>query len=272
MNIKSPEENKEQFSKERVNRVIAITFAVFIFVGIVMSVCYEMDLIPKETEEKQSYIKEVKNLFHLDNVDFVDSDKGEAKTSFQDGKAYFDEGNFDEAIWSFNNALILNPEFAEAYNSRGFAYLYLNKFDLAMQDFNKAIELNPEFFEAYLNRGKVYRSKHKYKLAFRDFNKALKLNPEYSEAYIIRANLYAINYEFENALRDCDRAIELNPKDHRAYFLKAVIYEEWGKDEEAIKFYGKYIEVTVGLDTGLNPIVKKTIKELEKKIDSSSSE
>ena len=62
MNMGKPEENKEQFGKERVNRVIAIMFAVFIVIGIILSVCYEMDLIPKQAEENQGYIKKIKNL------------------------------------------------------------------------------------------------------------------------------------------------------------------------------------------------------------------
>jgi tetratricopeptide (TPR) repeat protein len=272
MNFEKPEENKDQFSRERANRIIGIMFAVFISVGIVMSICYTLDLIPKAVEEEQGFVKKIENLFNSDDTDFSDADIEKANDCLQGGSAYFDEGNFEMAIWSFDSALSLYPEFADAYNSRGCAYFYSNGIDSAMRDFNKAIELNPDFHEAYGNRGRVYGMKKEYELAFQDYNKALELNPEYSETYTSRAVLYSIQGEYDDALRDNDKALELNPKDGRAIFNKAILYEDLDKYGEAVELYKKFIEVAEGLDKRIIPYAEKKIEELEKKIASSSSE
>ena len=66
------------------------------------------------------------------------------------------EENYNEAINLFNEALQLNPNLADAYNTRGWTYFCLKQYERAIQDFNKAIELNPNFFEAYANRGYAY--------------------------------------------------------------------------------------------------------------------
>ena len=47
--------------------------------------------------------------------------------SFQQGVAKASEGDFEQAIEDYNEALSLNPNFANAYNSRANAHFQLQK-------------------------------------------------------------------------------------------------------------------------------------------------
>ena len=49
-----------------------------------------------------------------------------------------------ESIEMFDKALEINPQFAEAYLSKGVALKMLGKHEEALQMFNKAFEINPE--------------------------------------------------------------------------------------------------------------------------------
>ena len=76
-----------------------------------------------------------------------------------------------EAI--FNEAIRLNPNYAQAYGSRGAAYRAKGENDRAIADFNEAIRLNPNYAQAYGSRGAAYRAKGENDRAIADFNEAI---------------------------------------------------------------------------------------------------
>jgi lipoprotein NlpI len=83
----------------------------------------------------------------------------------------------------------LRPDFAEAYNDRGFAYYLIGNAGRAIADFTRAIELRPDYPKAYNSRGVVYMA-HGYgsSKAIPDFDRAIALKPDFRYAYINRAN------------------------------------------------------------------------------------
>jgi len=97
---------------------------------------------------------------------------------------------FDKAIEDFDEAIKLNPNYADVYKDRGNAYRDLKQYERAIEDYKNALELNPEYTLAYTNRGIAYRDLKQYEKAIEDHNKAIELNPEYAAAYINRGIVY----------------------------------------------------------------------------------
>ena len=57
-----------------------------------------------------------------------------------------------------------------------------------MREFNEAIRLNPDYAEAYFNRGKTRLEQGNIERALRDFNEAIRLKPDYDvDAFYSRA-------------------------------------------------------------------------------------
>ena len=102
---------------------------------------------------------------------------------FYRGKAYGKKKEYDRAISDFNQALLLNPKYANAFNNRGITYYYKKDYDRAIADFNQALLLNPKDAAAFNNRGIAYNDKKEYERAIADFNQALLLNPKDAEAF-----------------------------------------------------------------------------------------
>ena len=91
-------------------------------------------------------------------------------------------GDVNLAIQDYNQAIKLNPKFAQAYNNRGVAYDHKGDFDRALQDFDQAIKLKPSAL-THFNRGNAYLGKIQYDHAIDDYNQAIKLKPDFAAAY-----------------------------------------------------------------------------------------
>ncbi|UCB48645.1 MAG: tetratricopeptide repeat protein [Deltaproteobacteria bacterium] len=185
------------------------------------------------TEAKEEFEKALKiDAFYeparrsLKIIEDVISQKIKAETAFHlfKGAVYHNRGQLSKAIAEYNKAIEINPEYAPAYNNRGFAYIGKGQYDQAISDFNKAIEINPEFAMAYNNRGYAYGVKGQYDQAISDSNKAIELNPKLAMAYNNRGLAYLNKGQHEQAISDCSRALEVNPSNAMAYNIRAVAY------------------------------------------------
>lgn len=54
-------------------------------------------------------------------------------------------GKLQKAIQSYDKAIDLNPEYANAWYNRACAYGHLNNVDLALRDLQQAINLDAEY-------------------------------------------------------------------------------------------------------------------------------
>jgi tetratricopeptide (TPR) repeat protein len=96
--------------------------------------------------------------------------------------------DYSHAILDYDQAIRLNPNFAEAYNNRGYANYWSGNYDQAIADYSRAIELRPAYAYAYSNRGAAYMASGHSSQAISDFDRALALQPDFPQAYINRGN------------------------------------------------------------------------------------
>ena len=96
----------------------------------------------------------------------------------------------------------MNPQHANTYINRGFAYETKGEFDAAIRDYTKAIELNPQHAEVYTARGVVYWQKGNVDAAIQDYTKAIELNPQYAKVYTARGVAWLHLREWEKAKAD----------------------------------------------------------------------
>lgn len=61
------------------------------------------------------------------------------------GLAYYNAGNYEDAIKTWEEVVKLNPNNAIAYNNIGSAYNLMKKWEEAIPYFNKALAINPDF-------------------------------------------------------------------------------------------------------------------------------
>jgi tetratricopeptide (TPR) repeat protein len=149
------------------------------------------------------------------------------------GWDFYQKRDYDKAISDYNEAIRLNPNYAEAYNNRGIVYDDKKEYDEAISDYNEAIRLNPNYAWPYNNRGSAYTSKKEYDKAISDLNEAIRLDPNNALAYNNRGYVYFNKRDYDKAISDLNEAIRLDPNLVRAYNNRGAVYRELGNNAQA---------------------------------------
>ncbi len=143
-----------------------------------------------------------------------------APSTLDSAEAYLAHGDqyagikqYDRAIEDYNQAIQLKPNYAEAYNNRGYSYYYGSKanLDQAIADYSQAILLRPDYAYAYNNRGAAFLANGFPEEAISDLNRALQLKPSFPQAHSDRGNAYLRVGQIFLAYQDFYQAKTISP-------------------------------------------------------------
>jgi len=91
---------------------------------------------------------------------------------------YQNTERYKKAIQMYNLLLVKDPE----YNIGYINLVYLEKFEEAINYFTQTIEINPDYADAYYNRGFAYELLKDVEKSRTDYQKTLELNTNYEKA------------------------------------------------------------------------------------------
>ncbi len=152
-------------------------------------------------------------------------------------------GEYEKAVKTYDRAIALDPDFADAYYNRGLAKIHLKEFQEAIEDFDKAITLKPDDIFCYLNRGVARDQLKEFQGAIEDFDKAIDLDSEYPYSYVNRGIAKARLGEHKKAVEDFDKAIALKSDDAAFYLNRGIAKARLGEHKKAIEDFDKAIEL-----------------------------
>jgi Flp pilus assembly protein TadD len=150
-----------------------------------------------------------------------------AENHVTEGVAFYQDGKYEDAVSSWQEALELIPGDAEVHNFIGISYHNLNKFDEATNHFKMATELDTTYYEAYNNLGYDLFLQKKYAEARRAFENALDINPNYTAA--------KLNYERTKRIMSGELQREVFELTEQAAKIDDV--------DQQIEFYEKIIQM-----------------------------
>ena len=81
-------------------------------------------------------------------------------------------GKKETAVASFDRALKVRPDYAEALSNRGLTLYELKRFDEAVASFDDALKVQPNHAEALFNRGLTLRALKRFDEAVLSFDRA----------------------------------------------------------------------------------------------------
>jgi len=106
-----------------------------------------------------------------------------AEAHYNLGVALQKLGQLDDAILSYNKALICQHAYPDAHNNIGVINLELGMIDSAIKSFEWAVAFSPEYAEAHNNLGAAFHKMNKFDAAIEQYKKAIIINPEYAKAF-----------------------------------------------------------------------------------------
>jgi tetratricopeptide (TPR) repeat protein/phage head maturation protease len=150
-------------------------------------------------------------------------------------------GDFEGALTNYDEVISLNPTLATAYNNRGYTKRELGDYGGALADFDEAIFLDPEYADAYHNRGILMLIFGDYEGALADVNEAILFNATFAEAYHTRGIVKGNLGDLDGARADFDEAILLNDTFADAYYTRGLMRIDFYDYEGALADFDEAI-------------------------------
>lgn len=166
-----------------------------------------------------------------------------AEAHYQRGVDQYYKNLFDSALLSFERAIELQPDYAEAWAGKGGVLQMLERYQEALVACDKAIELKLNLSDAWNNKAVALEGLQQYGEALKASEKAIELEPNLAEAWYNKGAILGKLGRWEESVKASDKAIELKPKYKKACYNRARAYSRLGKKTEALSDLKKAIEL-----------------------------
>lgn len=166
---------------------------------------------------------------------------------FEEAEKAFRARDYQEALILYNQSLILNPLFAEAYYGRGMTKERLDDLNGALVDYTLSLELKPQQYEPLLARGILRYQLEKWDQAKADFESLLWLAPGETNTVFFRQDAYGSGVDRIFTAQGANKAYVHN--------YLGLVSNKLGLYEKAIvhfdSAYSQYPEVDYIINKGL---------------------
>lgn len=194
----------------------------------------------------------------------------------EQGKAYFDQRDWEQAAVAFQAAVELEPDNALFLGNLGAALGELGQFDQAITVLEKALELEPNDAKAHSNLCFVYQLQGQLELALSECETALALDDEDADTYNVLGTIYVKRGDPDAAIAQLQRAIQLEPEHDWAHNNLGRAYSDLGRLDEALAELREAIRITpdraisfynLGLTLARQELYEQAVPEYQKALE-----
>jgi len=189
---------------------------------------------------------------------------------FLAGALHAGAGDRERALFHFDEALALAPDYIEVHTARGNLLVAAGRYADALACFDAALGLMPDYLEAQVNRGAVLNKLKRFDDALAGLAEAIRRKPDCAEAYNNRGNVFLALNRRDDALADYQRATAINPHYADALMNRGNALNALGRNEEAVASFDQAIALAPGLAQAYNNrgIALRALKRIEEALAS----
>jgi protein O-GlcNAc transferase len=124
----------------------------------------------------------------------------------------YKSGNYKQALQHCSLVHERNPQRTDALLLLGAIYYQLHDFDMCIVKNEEAIRIEPQFAECYGNMANALKEKGNIDLAIQYYTVAIELKPNFCDAWSNLASAYMRKGRLQEAAECCRHALMLNPR------------------------------------------------------------
>ena len=94
-------------------------------------------------------------------------------------------GDYNYALKVFDNIIITDPRWSEAWNKRATVYFLMSQFTESLNDIDKVLNIEPRHFGALSGQARIFIKLQKYESAIKSIEKALQFYPSFKSGEMI---------------------------------------------------------------------------------------
>jgi len=148
---------------------------------------------------------------------------------------------FKDALAAYDNALMLQNDYAECYYNKAAILWQINQIKNAIINYKMALIQKPDYAKAYCNNGNILKYIGEPDAAITAYNAAIAIHPDFFEALTNCSNALNDLGFLDRALSVSKTAIVFGPDFAEAYLNHGNVLKNLGCLEDAIAAYGAAI-------------------------------
>lgn len=134
-----------------------------------------------------------------------------AVSLYSTGLALTGSGNNIDAIQAFEEAILLEPHYFEAWNGKADALNREKKYQDALAACDQALAINPEYVQGWINRGYILYNLGRYEDELEAYDNAIEIDATSADAWFNRGYALAALGRYDDSILAFDRVAQINP-------------------------------------------------------------
>ena len=94
-------------------------------------------------------------------------------------------GDYNYALRVFDNVIVTDPKWSEAWNKRATVYFLMSQFKESLKDIDKVLTIEPRHFGALSGQARIFIKLQKYEKAIKSLERTLKFYPSFKSGEMI---------------------------------------------------------------------------------------
>ena len=174
------------------------------------------------------------------------------QSELQSAVSFVTNGNISEALKIVEPLIKNYPNESILYNIRGVCSKAKNEFKDAVNDFNQAVLIKPDYAEAYYNLGVTLREMGDSQNAIKAYQEALKHNNHYPKAHNNLGQVFLVMGNLDSAIDHLEWAVALQPEFADAHNNLGSAYLGNNRVSDAIESYKKAVALNPNFSISFN--------------------